>query len=85
MTAILVTRFKMGQIDVEDLEEMAADASRGGDVLGGEEGAGGDRGSAGFSAPGGGPPDASSSASKTLMERFQGLTGLSYRQLKAIG
>ncbi len=25
MTGILVTRFKMGQIDVEDLEEMAAD------------------------------------------------------------
>jgi len=28
MAGILVTRFKMGQIDVEDLEEMAADASR---------------------------------------------------------
>ena len=28
MTGILVTRFKMGQIDVEDLEEMAADESR---------------------------------------------------------
>jgi hypothetical protein len=28
MTGILVTRFKMGQIDVEDLAEMAADASR---------------------------------------------------------
>jgi hypothetical protein len=28
MTGILVTRFKMGQIDVEDLEEMAADTSR---------------------------------------------------------
>jgi hypothetical protein len=25
MTGILVTRFKMGLIDVEDLEEMAAD------------------------------------------------------------
>jgi hypothetical protein len=28
MTGILVTRFKMGQIDVEDLEAMAADESR---------------------------------------------------------
>jgi len=28
MTGILVTKFKMGQIDVEDLELMAADASR---------------------------------------------------------
>ena len=28
MTGILVTRFKMGQIDVEDLEQMAADTSR---------------------------------------------------------
>ena len=27
MTGILVTRFKMGQIDVEDLEEMAKDMS----------------------------------------------------------
>ena len=27
MTGILVTRFKMGQIDVEDLEEMAADTT----------------------------------------------------------
>ena len=28
MTGILVTQFKMGQIDVEDLEEMAADTTR---------------------------------------------------------
>ena len=28
MTGILVTKFKMGQIDVEALEHMAADASR---------------------------------------------------------
>ena len=28
MTGILVTRFKMGQIDVEDLAEMAADETR---------------------------------------------------------
>ena len=28
MTGILVTKFKMGQIDVKDLERMAADASR---------------------------------------------------------
>jgi hypothetical protein len=28
MTGILVTRFKMGQIDVRDLEEMAADESK---------------------------------------------------------
>ena len=28
MTGILVTKFKMGQIDVEDLERMAADESR---------------------------------------------------------
>jgi predicted transcriptional regulator len=28
MTGILVTKFKMGQIDVKDLAEMAADASR---------------------------------------------------------
>jgi hypothetical protein len=28
MTGILVTKFKMGQIDIEDLEQMAADASR---------------------------------------------------------
>ena len=28
MTGILVTKFKMGQIDVKDLEQMAADASR---------------------------------------------------------
>lgn len=28
MTGILVTKFKMGQIDVEDLEQMAADESR---------------------------------------------------------
>jgi hypothetical protein len=28
MTGILVTRFKMGQIDVQDLAEMAADGSR---------------------------------------------------------
>ena len=28
MTGILVTKFKMGQIDVEDLEQMATDASR---------------------------------------------------------
>jgi hypothetical protein len=27
MTGILVTRFKMSQINVEDLEQMAADAS----------------------------------------------------------
>ncbi len=27
MTGILVTRFKMGQIDVEDLKEMAKDMS----------------------------------------------------------
>jgi hypothetical protein len=28
MTGILVTKFKMGQIDVEDLEHMAADTTR---------------------------------------------------------
>ncbi len=28
MTGILVTRFKMGQIDVRDLAEMAADESK---------------------------------------------------------
>ena len=28
MTGILVTRFKMGQIDVEDLVQMAADATK---------------------------------------------------------
>ena len=28
MTGILVTKYKMGQIDVGDLEQMAADASR---------------------------------------------------------
>ena len=28
MTGILVTRFKMGQIGVRDLEEMAADTAR---------------------------------------------------------
>jgi hypothetical protein len=28
MTGILVTRFKMGQIDVEDLEKMAIDTSK---------------------------------------------------------
>jgi len=28
MTGILVTKFKMGQINVEDLEKMAADESR---------------------------------------------------------
>jgi len=28
MTGILVTKFKMGQIDVEDLVQMAADATR---------------------------------------------------------
>jgi hypothetical protein len=28
MTGILVTRFKMGQINIEDLEQMASDASR---------------------------------------------------------
>ena len=28
MTGILVTKFKMGQIDVEDLEQMATDATR---------------------------------------------------------
>jgi len=28
MTGIFVTRFKMGQIDVKDLEQMAADTSR---------------------------------------------------------
>ncbi len=28
MTGIFVTRFKMGQINVEDLEKMAADESR---------------------------------------------------------
>jgi hypothetical protein len=28
MTGILVTKFKMGQINVEDLERMAADATR---------------------------------------------------------
>jgi len=28
MTSILVTKFKMGQIDVEDLEQMVADESR---------------------------------------------------------
>ena len=28
MTGILVTKFKMGQIDVTDLERMAADATR---------------------------------------------------------
>ena len=39
MTGILVTRFKMRQIDVEALKEMAADESRGGEVFGGGEGA----------------------------------------------
>ena len=29
MTGILVTKFKMGQIDVEDLEQMAADGAKG--------------------------------------------------------
>jgi len=29
MTGILVTKFKMGQIGVEDLEQMAADESKG--------------------------------------------------------
>ncbi|MFZ2471218.1 MAG: hypothetical protein WAW52_04670 [Methanothrix sp.] len=28
MTGILVTKFKMGQIDVKDLERMAADATK---------------------------------------------------------
>jgi hypothetical protein len=28
MTGILVTKFKIGQINVEDLEQMAADVSR---------------------------------------------------------
>jgi hypothetical protein len=28
MTGILVTKFKMGQIDIKDLEQMAADATR---------------------------------------------------------
>jgi hypothetical protein len=28
MTGILVTKFKMGQINVEDLEQMAADTTR---------------------------------------------------------
>lgn len=28
MTGILVTKFKMGQIDIEDLEKMACDATR---------------------------------------------------------
>jgi len=28
MTGILVTKFKMGQIDMEDLEQMVADESR---------------------------------------------------------
>jgi hypothetical protein len=28
MTGILATKFKMGQIDIEDLEQMAADATR---------------------------------------------------------
>ena len=28
MTGILVTKFKMGQIDVDDLEQMAADTTR---------------------------------------------------------
>ena len=28
MTSILVTKFKMGQIDVKDLEQMAADTTR---------------------------------------------------------
>jgi hypothetical protein len=28
MTGILVTKFKMGQIDVDDLEQMAADVTR---------------------------------------------------------
>ena len=28
MTGILVTKFKMGQINVEELEQMAADATR---------------------------------------------------------
>ncbi|HUS74588.1 MAG TPA: hypothetical protein VMY43_01130 [Methanothrix sp.] len=28
MTGILVTKFKMGQIDIKDLEQMATDASR---------------------------------------------------------
>jgi hypothetical protein len=30
MTGILVTKFKMGQINVEDLEQMAADTTRAG-------------------------------------------------------
>ena len=29
MTGILVTKFKMGQIDIEDLEQMAADGAKG--------------------------------------------------------
>jgi hypothetical protein len=28
MTGILVTRFKMGQINIQDLEQMAADTTR---------------------------------------------------------
>lgn len=43
MTGILVTKFKMGQIDVEDLADMAADESRG-EEYGCEKGAGGGNG-----------------------------------------
>ncbi len=40
MTGILVTRFKMGQIDVEDLAENGGGRVQGGEVLGCEKGAG---------------------------------------------
>jgi hypothetical protein len=41
MTGILVSRFKMGQIDIDDLEEMAADESRMERCSASEKGAGG--------------------------------------------
>ena len=41
MTGILVTRFKMGQINVEDLAEMAVGRVQGREVLGCEKGSGG--------------------------------------------
>ena len=44
MTGILVTRFKMGQINVEDLGADGSRYDQSREVLGGEEGAGRDRG-----------------------------------------
>ena len=70
MTGILVTKFKMGQINVKDLEQMATDATRAERCSAAKKVLVCER-LAGSSPSAGHPPDIRSSASKTLKAGLQ--------------